>query len=145
MSEPPPMRRCPRCGERVRMDYDRCPYCGTDFVTGEQPPMSRDSVAASSGALLGCGLTLVIYFVVGAIFMMSGNMLLAGSHYPPDERASWLFWKTRGYWLGFLLPIALTGLPYLLLRRRFPAFSRGLGYSCLLAVAATLGAPFVCR
>jgi len=145
MPETTPMRRCPRCSERVRLDYDRCPYCGTDFATGERPPMGKDDVAASSGALLGCGLTFVIYFFVGAFFIMSGNMLLAGSHRPPDQRAYWLFWKTHGYWVGFLLPVALTGLPYLLLRRRFPAFARGLGYSCLVALAVTLGAPFMCR
>lgn len=144
MPEPPPTRICPRCGERARLDYPRCPYCGTDFGTGERPPMGKDGVAATGGTLVGCSLTAVIYLFVGALFTISGNMLLAGSHYPPDVRASSLFWRSHGFWLGFLLPVALTGLPYLLLRRRFPAFARGLGYSCLVAVAMTLGAPLLC-
>lgn len=140
----PPIRLCPHCGQRVRLDYPRCPYCGTDFETGERPPMGKDDVAMQSGALLGCGLTFVIYFFVGVLFTISGNMLLAGSHYPPESRATWLFWRSHGFWLGFLLPIALIGVMYLLLRRRFPRFARGLGYSCLVAVAVALGAPLLC-
>lgn len=143
MLETPLSRRCPRCGERVRKDYLRCPYCGTDVETGEQPPMSKDSVAVQSGALLGCSLTFVIYYFIGAMCMVSRNMLIDLWRYPA-ARAQWLFWATHGIWIGFVAPVALTGVIYLLLRRRFPRFARGLGYSCLIALAVTLGAPFLC-
>ncbi|MDQ2686818.1 MAG: zinc-ribbon domain-containing protein [Armatimonadota bacterium] len=145
MSESPLTRLCSYCGERIRMDSERCPYCGTDFVTGEQPPVDKDSVAAASGGFLGCGLTLFVYLYFGAGWFMSREMISVFWSKPHFNRANWMFAATHGIWIGFTLPIAFTGLLYLMLRRRFPVFARGLGYSCLVALAMTLGAPFICR
>ncbi len=143
------MLTCPHCGQSVRDEYALCPFCGTDMKTGSRrkdvPGRDDDSNGFGSG-VLGCTLSGVIYFVCGGGYLETGNLLFAARH----GHSLWgtpahLLAQRHDYlWLGFGLPILLTGVPYLLLRRRFPAFARGLGYCCLTATAVALGAPFLC-
>ncbi len=138
-------RVCPHCGQIVRDEYALCPYCGTNVETGERPtPDPKDKIAAGSGGLLGACVILASYFFFGATGIVARNM--AGfTKSSPEERAYWLFWATHGFWLMHAVPLAVTGLLYLLLRRRFPAFARGVGQSFLVALVIALGAPFICR
>ena len=144
------MRVCPHCRQRVPDEYPVCPFCGADMATGE-PTRNTDRESTTGGATLGCALMAVIYWLCGGLYIIAGNELFAARydlthHRTPlyGDPAHLLEQHTLALWLGFLLPVALTGLPYLLLRRRFSAFARGLGWSCLAALAIALGAPFLC-
>ncbi len=137
-------RSCPHCGQTVRDDDAFCPYCGTNVETGERPtPDPKDKIAAGSGGILGACVMLASYYLFGALSIISRNMV----GFPKlslDARASYLFWATYGFGLMLVVPLAVTGLLYLLLRRRFPAFARGVGQSWLVALVIALGAPFIC-
>lgn len=144
------LRRCPHCHQRVPDEYPVCPFCGADMATGE-PTRNGDRENTTGGATLGCVLMVVIYFLCGAVYVLDGNELFAVRYQMTHHRtplygdpAHLLAQRTLALWLGFLLPVALTGLPYLLLRRGFPALARGLGWCCLAALAIALGAPFLC-
>lgn len=140
------MRHCPHCGQPVRDDDALCPFCGTDVETGKQSrPIESRGGDGVAGGTLGCVMSGLIYWFCGALYMIAGNILVGVRHEMPHvNQHYWLFWRTDGPWIGFGVPILITGLTYLLLRRRFPAFARGLGYSGLIACAVALGAPFLC-
>jgi hypothetical protein len=140
------MTPCPHCGQPVRDEYTHCPFCGTDVATGQRTETVRGGEETRDvvGGVIGCGLTALVYFYFGMGWAISREMLYEMGKFNPSQRASWMFAATHGIWIGFSLPIAVTGLLYLLLRRRYPVFARGLGYSCLAAVVFALGAPFLC-
>ena len=141
------MTTCPHCGQPVRDEYKLCPFCGTDVVTGKRSgkgAATNDPADATAGTV-GCVLTGLIYYVCGAGYFVSGNILWEARHsHEYGNVARILAQRQELMWLGFGLPVLLTGLPYLLLRRRFPAAARGLGFVCLTALAIALGAPFLC-
>jgi hypothetical protein len=141
------MNPCPHCGQPVRDEYTHCPFCGTDVATGERTENVRGGGDdAGVGGALGCTLSGLIYFFYGAGYLETGNLLFAArqGHLEWGTAAHLLSQRHEYLWLGFGLPILLTGLTYLLLRRRFPKFARGLGYSGLVALVIALGAPFLC-
>lgn len=111
---------CPNCGQGVRGGET---FCGADLQIKEntgkpnQTPLATDTTTA---ATFGCGLMAVIYYFCGASYYLAGDMLHA-AHLSRGAPAShdlsqWLFWRAYGVCIGFGAPIAITGLPYFLLR-----------------------------
>lgn len=141
------MKTCPHCGQPVRDEYKLCPFCGTDVATGKRAENEKTRKDARDAAsAVGCVLTGAIYYICGACYLEAGNLLHAArpGHMQWGTVAQLSAQRNEYLWLGFGLPVLITGLPYLLLRRWFPAVARGLGFVCLVALAIALGAPFLC-
>ena len=147
------MRHCPNCQQPVPDGRDVCPNCGADVsATWPPPPAGQEhrpsgdegagGGTAQAGFTLGCLLSAPLYYVLGALAFMSHLIKTYPRGYP-SLRPYPVF--RYGGWPINLVPLALVGLLYVLLRPRFPRFARGLGYCLIVILALLLYGPAACR
>ncbi len=100
----------------------------------EAAPPKRSDEQVVNGLVTGCLLSAAAYFSLGAIAGEMHNLSQFPRDYPHFQMP--LVFRF-GTWTINLVPLAVVGGLYFLLRPRFPSFARGLGY-CLLVIGVLL-------
>lgn len=143
------MNVCPNCGQPVENGKELCPNCGASVSSIWPPPPvglgkatgkkhARQFWGADIGVVLGCGLSLVLYYFLGVIAFVAHNEISARMIARP-----WYF--RYGTWTINLVPLLLIGGLFLFLRPAYPGWSRGFGYVLLVIAALLLYGLVACR
>ncbi len=100
-----------------------------------RPPGER--VASTQDAVSGMGL--------GCLFIGLGWLLLGGIVFRIMGNSPSSLLVNFGGPVASILPLALLGIVYFQIRRRWPSIARGLGISLVIGAALFLGSLVVCR